>query len=54
MTALNIILLWYLGLEHINNVTKIKVKKKAADWAVFSFLKAAQICSQWNATSVIV
>jgi len=26
-------------------VTKIKVKKKAADWAVFSFLKAAQIWS---------
>ncbi len=33
MTALNIILLWYFELEHI--------KKKAADWAVFSFLKAA-------------
>ncbi len=47
MTALNIILLWYLGLEHINNVTKIKVKKKAADWAVFSFLKAAQIWSTY-------
>ncbi len=26
-------------------MTKIKVKKKAADWAVFSFLKAAQIWS---------
>ncbi len=26
-------------------MTKIKVKKKAADWAVFCFLKAAQIWS---------
>ncbi len=26
-------------------MTKIKAKKKAADWAVFSFLKAAQIWS---------
>ncbi len=26
-------------------MSKIKVKKKAADWAVFSFLKAAQIWS---------
>ncbi len=26
-------------------MTKIKVKKKAVDWAVFSFLKAAQIWS---------
>ncbi len=27
------------------NIAKAKVKKKAADWAVFCFLKAAQIWS---------
>ncbi len=46
MTALHIILLWYFELEHIKITwLKIKVKKKAADWAVFNFLKAAQIWS---------
>ncbi len=46
MTALHIILLWYFELEHIKTTwLKIKVKKKAADWAAFNFLQAAQIWS---------
>ncbi len=46
MTALHIILLWYFELEHIKITwLKIKEKKKAADWAAFYFLKAAQILS---------
>ncbi len=44
MTALYIILLWYFELKHIKITwLKIKAKEKAADWAAFHFLKAAQI-----------